>query len=194
MLNWQRLVVGHKLDHLLHHFGLSERAVVQCMELGHTTVRRIRQALQDPEQAAAMDRAVRDELAALLAQHAPQAHEKKAPPYLPARGRRPLRHKRQDALDEWPGLPAHLRERLLHGEHVEVPRYLEHLSQRCRTAMQRYLGPEYHIADLDKLVFSDLHFGKFRNIGALSVLELDHWRMELRYIRAAAQAKAHGAG
>jgi len=66
---------------------------------------------------------------------------------------------------------------------------LAHLSPRAQRALAGYLAPEYAMADLDKLVFSNLAFSKFRGIGPGSVGELDHWRMELRYLRAAAQLR-----
>ena|GEM_PF-5031716 len=46
--------------------------------------------------------------------------------------------------------------------------------------MLQYLSTKYRVADMDKFIFTDLHFGKFRYIGPCSVPELDHQRRELR--------------
>ncbi len=189
-LDWHRVVDGHTVDQLYEHFGLSERALVYCLDRGYQRVRQIRLALADTEMAAAMDSGIRHELHDLLAAHEPPPGEKQQPPYLPSKSKRPLRHSRQTKQGQWPGIPPEIWQQALHDPQTEVLFLIAHLSARCRHVLIRYLSPECRVADMDKLIFSDLHFGKFRNIGALSVLELDHWRMQMRHLRAAAQALA----
>lgn len=189
-LNWQRLMDGHSVEQLLAHYDLSERALVFCLDQGYKQVRHIRAALADAQQAAAMDSGIRQELLDLLAAHTPPAGEKLHLPTVLRKSKSPVLHKRQNKRGQWPGIPHAVWEQALHDPRTDVKLLMAHLSTRCRNGMARYLAPEYSVADLDKLIFSDLPFGNIQSIGMVSVLELDHWRLQLRSLRAAAQALA----
>ena len=190
-LDWHRLVDGHTLDQLHAHFGLSERALVHCLEHGLTTVRRIRHALALDDAAWALDAQTHRELTALLATYTPPPRTPRAapPPRRSTPKPQPTPPKPAAPQRRWPGLPAAVCERMAVDPDLDVRLLLAHLSPRAQRALAGYLAPEYAMADLDKLVFSNLAFSKFRGIGASSVGELDHWRMELRYLRAAAQLR-----
>lgn len=189
-LNWRRLVDIYTLDELYNLCNLSERSLVHCLDHGYKQVRQIRAALADQEQRAAMDREVREELEGLLGARPPrpEAPPPPGPQHGPTRDRMPRAF--GSGVHYWPGIPADIWDLALQHPDLDVRLLLQHLSTRSRNAMLRYLGPEFAVADLDKLVFSDLAFNRFRNIGLRSALELDHWRKQLRQLRAAAQAQA----
>jgi hypothetical protein len=173
MQHGDQLAEGHSVDHLFAHCGLSERAAVHCKELGLTIVLEVRKVLQDPEQAACMDRNVREELTALLEHHGVAL----APPP----------RKRQVVCDH-AGFPAEQRALAESGTVTDVRFYLQHLSARSRNAVIRHLLPTVNMAELDAFVFGNYEMGKLRSVGALSAVELYHWRKEMRAIRTAAKS------
>ncbi|MBP6391115.1 MAG: hypothetical protein KA352_09485 [Flavobacteriales bacterium] len=184
-LNWRRVADSESVEELYAHYGLSERALLCCQENGLKNVRAIRQALRAEEEDVIRDNETRKELLALVGTEGRPAHPRK-----PQRHRKPTREQgiHRVQLDEtvWPGMPDDVRAGALVDPKLDVRILYAHLSSRCRNAVDRYLRPEYDVADLDKLIYTNFNFRKMRDIGVVSVGELDNWRRELRQLRAAA--------